>query len=317
MARRASGAPPRVVKVTACAKLNLGLAVGPRRPDGDHELATVFQSISLADTLVAERRARGFRLTVRHEDASVRTAKAGSRAFVPAGPSNLVLRAARRFADAFGLEAGASFTLIKRIPSRAGLGGGSADAAAALRALAALYRVRATRAGLRALAAGIGADVPFALRGGTAIGFGRGDELRPARLDRPFRALVAVPSWRVSTSRAFAEIDRNNFALTRWKAKLRFVQSFSRKRLSVARALRLGNDFEDVLGSHRARFATLRGRLSAAGLSDVRLTGSGSAVFGILPTNASVGNVTGRISGTEALYVVRSRGAGLRLTKSR
>ena len=305
---------PRRVEVEARAKLNLGLAVGPERPDGYHEIATVYQSITLADTLVASRTRRGFRLRVRHEDAAIRGRRAGSHgALVPAGEGNLVLRAARRFAAHAGIAGGASFLLVKRIPTRAGLGGGSADAAAAIAAMAALYRTRLTLEAKLAIAAGIGSDVPFALVGGTAIGLGRGERLEPARLEHPFRALIVVPRWRVSTARAYDAIRRTKFGLTGWRAKLRFAQSLGRKRINLSRALRLGNTFEGVLGSRLEDFNSLRERLHAAGAGQIRMTGSGSALFGILPHATPAEPVSGRFAGSEPVYVARSARAGLRL----
>src|SRR5262249_40796866 len=140
-----------------------------------HEIATVYQSITLADSLVILPRPRGFSLRVRFEDAAIgrhgspgrrdrRDRRAG-----PRGPQKLVLRAARLL-RARGLEGGARFELVKRIPSRAGLGGGSADAAAALIGLARLYGVRPTARTLWEWAAALGADVPFQITGGTALG---------------------------------------------------------------------------------------------------------------------------------------------------
>lgn len=317
VAGRVSGrAPglPRRVEIEARAKLNLGLAVGPERPDGYHEIATVYQSITLADTLIAARTRRGFRLRVRHEDASVRGRAARvPGAIVPAGEGNLVLRAARSFAAHAGIDGGASFLLVKRIPTRAGLGGGSADAAAAIAAMATLYRRRMAPAERRSLAAGIGSDVPFALAGGTAIGLGRGERLRPVRLASPFQALIAVPRWRVSTARAYDEIRRTKFGLTGWPAKLRSAQSLGRERVILSRALRLGNTFEGVLGSKREDFESLRERLRAAGTGQVRMTGSGSALFGILPSGTPAEPVIGRFAGSEPLYLARSARAGLRL----
>ena len=115
---------PRRVTFEARAKLNLGLAVGPKRADGYHDLVTVFQSISLADTLTAERTARGFSLRVQHEPAAIHGAAVADRARVPAGADNLVLRAARLMHAELGLPGGAHFTLTKRIPAQAGMGGG-------------------------------------------------------------------------------------------------------------------------------------------------------------------------------------------------
>jgi 4-diphosphocytidyl-2-C-methyl-D-erythritol kinase len=292
------------VRIEARAKLNLGLAVGPRRSDGYHDLATFFQSVSLADTLIARPRRHGFTLRVCHERAGLRGGRA--EAGVPRGAANRVLRAARAFAAHTGLKAGARFDLIKRIPAGAGLGGGSADAAATLAALAALYRIRLAPAERLALAAEIGADVPFACLGGTALGLGRGERLRPLRLARPFRALIAVPEWRTPTGPAFDEIDRNKYGLTVWGAKLRFAQRVGRKSLSPERALLLGNTFESVLGRREAAFLSLRSRLEVAGVRHCHLTGSGSAVFGMLPARASISRVLAGFDGDEDLYEARS-----------
>lgn len=302
------------VVVEARAKLNLALAVGPRREDGDHELATVFQSISLADTLIAEPRARGFSLRIRRESAARRGTTPVDRD-VRADGSNLVLRAARRFAEAFGVRGGARFVLLKRIPSRAGLGGGSADAAAALRAMAALHDLRPRRGRLMALAGELGADVPFALFGGTALGWGRGERLERLSLAEPLHAVLAVPRWRIPTAAAFERIDRAKYGLTRWNAKLRSLQALRRKPVRATDVLRLGNDFEDVLGELRARFDSLSHRLAAAGLSRIRMTGSGSAMFGVAASEAEARRIIGRVNGSEPLYLVRSTGAGLLLRK--
>ncbi|HTO90533.1 MAG TPA: 4-(cytidine 5'-diphospho)-2-C-methyl-D-erythritol kinase [Candidatus Sulfotelmatobacter sp.] len=303
----------RRVRVTARAKVNLGLAVGPLRPDGFHELITVFQSISLADTLVAARRASGFRLRVRHENVALPEGGPALTDRVPAGAENLVLRAARLFRQRVGFEGGAEFTLIKRIPAQAGLGGGSADAAAALRALEALSGRRLARARRFDLAAELGSDVPFATIGGTALGRGRGEKLERLRLDRPFRALIVVPRWRVSTARAYRQIDMKKFALTRYMATLRSASLLRRAPVRPGRALRLGNSFEDVLGENRKRFLALRNRLLRAGAVAVRLSGSGSAVLGIIPSGVASHVVAGRLAGNEPRYAVKSERNGLRI----
>jgi 4-diphosphocytidyl-2-C-methyl-D-erythritol kinase len=307
---------PRRVEVEARAKLNLGLAVGPVRADGYHEIATIYQSVTLADTLIATRARRGFALRIRHEDASVRRGRARpARAPVPPGAANLVLRAARAMAARAGMEGGARFLLVKRIPAQAGLGGGSADAAAAVAALAALFRPRMTVQERVALCAEIGSDVPFALRGGTAIGRGRGERLAPLSLARPFRAVIAVPRWRVSTARAYRQISRRKLGLTAWPANLESVQLLGRERLNLSRALRLGNTFEGVLGSRYEDFQSLRERLRAAGAVEARMTGSGSAVFGILAPSTPADLVVRRFEGNESLYVTRSARAGLTLRR--
>ncbi len=306
---------PAGVRVEARAKLNLGLAVGPRRADGFHDLATVFQSVSLADTLVVRPRRAGFTLRVRYEDVSL--AHPGARRSrppaPPAGDDNLVLRAARLLADHRRLPGGADFTLIKRIPMEAGLGGGSADAAAALAGLARLYGLRLSPAERAGMALELGSDVPFACVGGTAVGFGRGERLRPVRLERGFRVLIAKPEWGVSTGEAFRRFDRRKYGLTVWHAKLRFAQSLAREALNPHRATRLGNTFEQVLGDRTREFESLCGRLRACGLVEPRMTGSGSAVFAIAPPGVTLAHAAAGFEGQERLFAARSAGRALRV----
>jgi 4-diphosphocytidyl-2-C-methyl-D-erythritol kinase len=230
---------------------------------------------------------------------------------VPAGPGNLALRAARLAARHAGIRGGVHLSLTKRIPAQAGLGGGSADAAAALVAVFALYGVRVPLGERLALGGRLGSDVPFALFGGAALGLGRGERLTRIRPGRPFRALIAVPRWRVPTARAFREIDRSRYGLTQWTAKLRFALSSGRVGLRPQRVLGLGNSFEEVLGSRMPDFVDLRARMREAGVREPHLTGSGSAVFGLLGAGVAARRVLGRFAGSESLYVVRSAGRGL------
>lgn len=305
---------PRRVVVEARAKLNLGLAVGPRRPDGFHDLVTLFQSVDLADTLTAQRTRKGFELEVRHEQAAFRgTQSRIARARVPATGTNLVLRAARLVAERLSLAGGARFLLTKRIPAQAGLGGGSADAAAAIAAVLALHGRRVPRDQGLALAAELGSDVPFAMIGGTALGEGRGERLTPLRLTRPFRAVLAMPEWRVSTEEAFRRIDRSRYILTEWGQASRFATTIRARGTISPRTSVLGNTFQKVLGVHQEAFESLCARLRAAGLNTPRLTGSGSGVFAMLPDGCSILEVAGRFSGSEPLYAVRASRAGLRL----
>jgi len=302
------------VTVEAHAKLNLCLAVGPKRADGFHDLVTVFQSISLHDTLTASRTPRGFTLRVRHEHAEARgrTSRASQRS-VSAGRDNLVLRAARRVAKQLALPGGARFTLTKRIPAQAGMGGGSADAAAAIAAMLALHGRRLSRGQLMAFALELGSDIPFAFHGGTALGMGRGEVLRSLRLRAPFRAVIAMPEWRVSTREAFLLHDRVRNGLTPWGRHLRFARTVGRQRVEALSLLRRGNRFEAVLGRRRRDLESLSARLRAAGLQEPHLTGSGSAVFGIVPRGESVREIVGRFLGNEPLFTVRSVGRSLRL----
>jgi 4-diphosphocytidyl-2C-methyl-D-erythritol kinase len=232
---------------------------------------------------------------------------------VPAGRENLVLRAARLAAEHFGLPGGARFLLTKRIPAESGMGGGSADAAAAIAGLLALHGRRTSDVDRLACALKLGSDVPFALHGGTALGTGRGEVLRSLRLRSAFRAVIAVPEWRVSTRKAFQEHDRVRNGLTPWDHNLRFARTVGRQRVEALSLIRRGNRFEAVLGRRRRDLDSLRARLRAAGLLEPHLTGSGSAVFGIVPRGASVREIVGRFLGNEPLFAVRSVGRSLRL----
>ena len=312
---RARAARVRAIRVEARAKLNLGLAVGPRRSDGFHDIATVFQSISLTDTLIVRPRASGFRLTVRWEEVAIQGR--GRAEAIPKGPDNLILRAARHFQKQVGFDGGASFLLVKRIPSGAGLGGGSSDAAATLIAMERLKRIRLVPGRRRELAAALGSDVPFALRGGTALGFGRGEKLTGIHLAQPFRAILAVPSWKVSTADAYQRIDRLKNGLTQWAANLRSAQLLERASVTALHCMRLGNSFEEVLGSRKKDFESLATRLRRAGLQTPRLTGSGSAVFGILRPSIEVAAVIARFQGSERLYAVKSTRTGSRVVVDR
>ena len=163
------------------------------------------------------------------------------------------------------------------------------------------------------LAADLGSDVPFAVTGGTALGLGRGEKLQPLRLSAPFRAVVAVPAWRVPTGAAFARFDKAKYTLTGWTVALRLAASLGRKRVTPLGGVRFGNSFERALGPRKRDFDSLCARLRAAGLLEPQLTGSGSGVFGILPKGVRAREVAGRFTGSEWLFAVRSVGRGLRL----
>ena len=190
-------AVPPPVTVRAPAKVNLHLAVGDVRPDGFHELVTVFQALSLFDDVVVAP-ADGLRVTVRGEGA----------VSVPLDHRNLVWRAAELLAAEAGREADVSISLAKGIPVAGGLAGGSADAAATLVALCALWRLEMSREELAVIAARLGSDVPFSLHGGTALGTGRGEQLLPVLARNTFHWVLAFAPDGLSTPEVYAELDR-------------------------------------------------------------------------------------------------------------
>jgi len=249
----------------AYAKLNLDLRVGGRRSDGYHEVRTVFQAIRLHDTLVVESTPRkAFSLV---GDASV----------MPPGEENLAWKAAAILWQAVGRQGaprGARVTIRKRIPTRAGLGGGSSDAAATLIGLSQLWRVRLAPKALLSLAATLGADVPFFLIGGSALGLSRGDEVHPL-IDRPLRHVVIVrPEFGIVTKDAYEWL-----AEARAKAPLDYLFTAGPRSRDE-----FGNDFESVVEARHPEVRQIRERLVALGATLARLSGSGSAVFGIFDT---------------------------------
>ena len=260
--RRAGAAS--VVRIGAPAKVNLDLRVLHRRPDGYHEVRTLLQSIALEDTVSI--RPRPGPLTVRSRMPAV-----------PRDAANLVWQAAARLWSALGRRGdprGAAISLRKAIPAAAGLGGASSDAAAALRGLAAVWADDGGGARLAEVAAAVGSDVPFFLRGGTVAASGRGEQLRAVRPLDPHWVVLAVPRPGVSTPRAYGWWDESAGAGSprsagrrppRWRANLS----------------RLGNDLEPVVVRRRPEIGALVARLRAAGAAHAAMSGSGSAVFGL------------------------------------
>ncbi|WP_040337357.1 4-(cytidine 5'-diphospho)-2-C-methyl-D-erythritol kinase [Candidatus Blastococcus massiliensis] len=194
---------PDAVTARAPAKINAHLAVGPLRPDGFHELRTVYLAVSLFDT-VTVRAGDGLSLALTGEGAEA----AGGPDAVPTDNRNLVWRAAELLADHAGVRADATLEIAKSIPAAAGLAGGSADAAAALVALDALWGTRADRDDLLALAAQLGSDVPFSVLGGVALGTGRGEQLTPVLARRSWHWVLGIAGEGLSTPSVYAELDR-------------------------------------------------------------------------------------------------------------
>jgi 4-diphosphocytidyl-2-C-methyl-D-erythritol kinase len=191
------------VAARAPAKVNVHLAVGPLRADGFHELRTVYLAVSLFDT-VTVRPGSGLSITVTGEGAGA----ASGADLVPTDRRNLVWRAAELLADSAGVPADAAIDIAKAIPAAAGLAGGSADAAAALVALDALWGTRAGLEDLLQLAARLGSDVPFSLVGGVALGAGRGEKLSPVLARTRSHWVLGIAGEGLSTPAVYGELDR-------------------------------------------------------------------------------------------------------------
>jgi 4-diphosphocytidyl-2-C-methyl-D-erythritol kinase len=186
-----------VIKVRVPAKINLHLGVGPVRPDGYHELETVFHAVSLFDELLAYP-ADELSLTIQGDGADE----------LPTDESNLAIRATLALADYAGVEPCARLVLRKGIPVAGGMAGGSADAAAALVACDALWGLGVPREDLLAIAATLGSDAPFPLFGGTALGTGRGEQLMPVLAPARRHWVIAMADGGLSTPEVYGELDR-------------------------------------------------------------------------------------------------------------
>ncbi len=258
------------VVVPAFAKINLRLEILGRRRDGYHELRTIFQTISLHDTLeLSPSRDRRIHLAVEGTD-------------LAAGPENLVWRAIVAMRKELKLRRGVRARLLKRTPIARGLGGGSSDAAAAIIGMLRLSKRHLSLTRLVEIASGLGADVPFFLFGGRAVGIGRGDELYPLP-DLPKRSILVVSPTAISvpTRKAYAWVSR------------RLTKSSSPSKIWRFCALcwtpqwgPLANDFEAAVFARHPRLAAIKRGLLRHGAADAALAGSGSAVFGIYQTPA-------------------------------
>jgi 4-diphosphocytidyl-2-C-methyl-D-erythritol kinase len=262
--------PTRQARVRALAKINLDLRVLGTRPDGFHELRTVFQTISLADTLeIAYTPARKTAISLVENLAIA---------------DNLVVRAARLVMEAMRATGRIEIRLTKRIPMGAGLGGGSSDAAAVLLALPALVGRSLNLPKLSAIGEQLGSDVPFFLLGGTAVGIGRGSELFPLPDTAPRRGILVAPPVHVNTAQAYRDLSPR-LTTELQQNKIVSFQSVTWDTASLASAR---NDFESVVFEQHRKLAALKKRLVRAGATVALMTGSGSALFGLFPDSEGV-----------------------------
>lgn len=262
----------------AFAKVNRSLVVLGRRPDGYHELDTVFQAVGLTDRLSFE---ESESLTLEVDDPSI-----------PAGAENLVLRAARALADEAGVRPRAAITLEKRIPAGGGLGGGSSDAAVALLGLCALWRLDVSIGTLAAIGAALGSDVPYFLFGGTARGLGRGERIEPLPDPPPRGAVLVMPPFPVATAQVFLRLGAPP-----WDGA--GVNGHDSAGVPDR------NDLEPVAEALFPALRAVREALGRAGATQARLSGSGSTVFGIYPDMTAAAEGARRLEGLPTGSAVR------------
>lgn len=266
----------------ATAKVNLFLKVVGRRPDGYHTIETVYQSVALADCLRFEVTAGDIVLTC--DDPGL-----------PDTGNNLVVRAAELMRQRFPDKVrGLRVTLEKRVPIGSGLGGGSADAAATLKACNKLFRLHLGSEQLRELAAGLGMDVPFLIEGGRAIGRERGERLEPLPVSGSGWAVIVVPRIAISTRWAYEQLDevrpRETLPLEL------FVERLQNEPLRTWAGL-CYNAFEDVVFQAHPELETLKNRLRNLGCAGAVMSGSGAAIVGLTEDQECAREVAQNLSG--------------------
>lgn len=272
------------MRLFAPAKINLGLSVLGKMPDGYHRIHTVFAALDVGDELEVEPTPGGIKLEV---------VGAG----LSAGPDNLVHRAAQAYLAAAGISSGVRMVLHKNLPLAAGLGGGSSDAAAALRALSEIYP---TDVDLGQIALKLGADVPFFLGPGLAEGRGIGEELYPLP---PLSAHVVLMNPGVAVAAASAY---KNLGVEEWQSGLDVT--------GILEAVRAGqeppywNTLERPVFRLEPRLEELKLELRQAGLFGVLMSGSGSTLFGLAKSADLAQEAAGRLSNRFPLFWVRACG---------
>lgn len=273
------------VSARACAKLNLDLTVRGVRVDGFHDLRTVFQAIALHDTIECVPREGPFEIEC-------------STAGVPLDESNLIWRAADalwRSLDRPGPVRDVLVRLDKRIPMQAGLGGGSADAAATLAALAEAWQVAVSREQLATVGRALGADVPFFLSGGTALGLGRGDEITPLDDWPRHWVVLLVPGFGVSSREAFGWYDA-------WLDRRR---SPTEREPDIvpgpwpSGSMRMTNDLEGPVAERHPEIEQMKAALRGAGAFGSAMSGSGSTVFGLFRGRQDAQAAVDALSGSD------------------
>lgn len=279
--------------VLAPAKLNLSLAVLGRRDDGFHAIESLMVPVSLADTLhVRPRAVAGVGLRVSYAGELARGPGAVLARDVPVDGRNLVVRAVERLAAEAGVTTGLDVDLVKRIPSGAGLGGGSSDAAAVIRAASALWRLDWPSERLAAVGGCIGSDVPWFFSGGPAIASGRGEHIEPVRGLADLAAVIACPATGLSTAAVYGRCIPD---ATRAGDAARLVAALASGGLEAAAPL-LVNALEPPARSLSPEIDRLLAALADAGGFAPRLTGSGSACFALARTLAEAEAVAARLA---------------------
>ncbi|MEK6756791.1 MAG: 4-(cytidine 5'-diphospho)-2-C-methyl-D-erythritol kinase [Bacteroidota bacterium] len=279
------------MKLRAYAKINLGLHVVGKRPDGYHNIETVFHQVDLFDEIEI----------VQSEEEIHFTSDAPE---LRSDSSNLCIRAVNLLRDITGVHTGVEITLKKRIPIGAGLGGGSTDSAAVLKGLSKMWALDVTDDELMTVSASLGSDVPYFMVGGTAYATGRGEILEPLDLAIPFWILLVTPALHVSTTWAYTSLKP---AQTIQRENLPILLRTNINNAPILRE-KLRNEFEPVVFGNYPEVQQIKETLLNRGAELALMSGSGSSVFGFFGHESTVQKLAAdlspqyRVSLTEPLF---------------
>ncbi len=265
------------------AKINWTLEILGKRADGYHELRTLLQTVSVADELVFEFLEQGIEIVCDHPD-------------VPCDETNLVYRAAKLLADFTGISKGVRVTINKRIPTAAGLGGGSGNAGVTFLALQKLWQVELKPRDLFPLGAKLGADVPFFFIGGTCLGVGRGDEIYPLTDIKAENLLLVNAGILVPTREVYGALPpelTNPNAITKMPTSFEVAYAAA---TTQDEQIRLHNDLEIPVLARHELLVEVKEKLMQAGASGVLMSGSGSTVFAIFDSSEARNDAQSELS---------------------
>lgn len=292
----------RSLTVLAPAKLNLFLRVVRRRPDGFHDLETVMTAISIFDTLLFEP-IDSPEITLRVVMTAPRNRNSAPAELIPTGPENLVVRAARMLKEYAGTKQGAQITLIKRIPSAAGMGGGSSDAAATLAGLNRLWKLGGSRNELLELAGRLGSDIGFFLGGtSTAVCRGRGELVQPLQLPMGLHFVVARPASGLSTPAVFKHCHPGISD----RSVDEFIAALQRPGLGKMVRLLL-NDLQSPAELLNDQVRDLRERFAELPVIGHQMSGSGTSYFGICTSARHASTLASRLRAVGVPWVQVAR----------
>jgi len=270
-----------MIKLKAWAKINVGLKILGKREDGFHNLETTLSTVNLSDFLTLEEITSG--TVVEAKNLQLEQS------------DNLCYRAAELFKQRYGIARGIKISLIKNIPVGAGLGGGSADAAAVLKGMAKLYDMFVKDEELMDIAREIGSDVPFFIKGGAAYARGRGDELAFFKLPR-MDLVLYYPGYAISTKWAYEQYDK-----TMLTVEPDVDNIVGDKRKKTRKGFQLENSFEKVIFQYHPDLLDVKTSLLGTGAFFVSLSGSGSCIFAVVDDNLRP-KVTKYLGGIGATY---------------